>query len=79
MEGVTALHPWIIFHPGSPSAPNGLPIGRIGNPCDPSIIPKPHSLFGLGLLGTYILIYIHHDTSTPPCHKKMIQFPHGSW
>ena len=35
------------LYPGSPSRPNELPIGRIGNPCDPWIIPaRPATLFG---------------------------------
>ena len=39
-----------------------LPIGRIGHPWDPWIIPKPHSLFGLGLLGTYSFMYLYIHT-----------------
>ena len=32
--------------PGSPSRPNGLPIGRIGNPCSMDPPKRPATLFG---------------------------------
>ena len=69
------------WFPGSPSRPNGLPLGRIGNPLYPWIILKTsHFVWSTGLPGWFVFFckYSVIDPEDTHNHSESAK-PWGMW